>query len=154
MTMRTLNCPRDATALEMGKEHDVEVDRCPKCEGAWYDDEELSLLEATVADEDDRRGMIDYAKRESELTCPVCSKPMRAFNYRAHNLELDACTDEHGFWLDSGESKRVQEVMRERVDGLQRGVSAQAAWNKAKGQGGGKGGVMDNLRGLFRGGGR
>jgi len=137
----------------MGKEHDIEIDRCSKCGGAWYDDEELAVLESTVGDEDERRGMIDFAKRESDLKCPVCAKAMRAFNYRAHNLELDACTEEHGFWLDGGESKRVQEVMGERVEGLKRGVSAQGAWDKAKGQGG-KGGVMDNLRGLFRGGGR
>jgi Zn-finger nucleic acid-binding protein len=73
---------------------------------------------------------------------------MRASNYRAYNLELDACTDEHGFWLDAGEASRVREVMKERVSGLQRAGSAQEAWEKAKRGGGG---VMDNLRGLFGG---
>jgi Zn-finger nucleic acid-binding protein len=133
----------------MGKEYDIEVDRCPQCGGAWYDDEELELLEATVAADDERRGMIDYAKRESDITCVVCSKPMRAFNYRAYNLELDACTDEHGFWLDHGEADRVRDVMTERVAGLQRAGTAQDAWNRAKR--GDKGGIMDNIRGLFGG---
>jgi Zn-finger nucleic acid-binding protein len=146
---RTLKCPRDGTTLDMGKEHDIEVDRCPTCKGAWYDDEELELLEATIANDDERRGMIDYAKRDSELTCPVCATPMRAFNYRAYNLELDACTQEHGFWLDEGEANRVREVMAERVSGLQRAGSAQATWDRAKR--GEKSGVMDSLRGLFGG---
>jgi Zn-finger nucleic acid-binding protein len=143
-----LNCPRDATQLTEGKEHDIEIDRCSQCQGAWYDYGELALLEATVADNDSRRGMIDYAKRESELNCPVCGERMRAFNYRAYNLELDACTNEHGFWLDGGESNRVRDVMRERVSGLQRSVSAEAAWQKAK-EGGG--GVLGSLKGLFGG---
>jgi Zn-finger nucleic acid-binding protein len=146
-----LKCPRDAAELNIGKEHDIEVDRCPTCEGAWYDDEELALLESTVADDDSRRGMIDYAKRESEFDCPVCGERMRAFNYRAYNLELDACLKEHGFWLDKGEAQRVRDVMRERVDGLKRSGAAEAAWQRAKE--GGDGGVLGSLKGLFRGGG-
>ena len=145
----SLNCPRDGSALAAGKEHDIEVDRCPQCGGAWYENDELALLEATVANEDDRRGMIDYAKRESELRCPVCETPMRAFNYRAYNLELDACTQEHGFWLDADESERVREVMRERVSGLRRSASAERAWDDARRGGGG---VIDKLKGFFGGG--
>lgn len=145
-----LECPKDGTELTLGKEQDIEVDACPSCGGAWYDDEELALLEATVASQDHHRaGMIDYAKRDSELTCPKCGAKMRAFNYRAYNLELDACAEGHGFWLDAGESERVREVIRERVRGLDRAVSAQEQWNKLKGRGGG--GVLDNLFGKLRG---
>lgn len=144
-----LTCPRDAAELTLGKEHGIEVDRCPACKGAWYDNEELAALESTMADDDDRRGMIEYAKRQSDLACPVCQATMRAFNYRAYNLELDACEKEHGFWLDAGESDRVREVVKDRVDGLRRGDSAQVQWNKLKGRGGG--GVIDSLRGMFGG---
>ena len=70
--------------------------------------------------------------------------------YRAHNLELDACTDEHGFWLDGGEATRVREVMRDRVAGLNRSVSAQEAWQKAKE--GDKGGLMGKFRNMLGGG--
>src|SRR3990172_8235309 len=142
-----LNCPRDGKPLSMGQEHGIEVDRCDACAGAWYDYDELDALEATIAEEDERGGTIDYAKRGSNLACPVCQEPMHAFNYRAYNLELQACAEGHGFWLDAGESDRVREVMRERVQGLQRSASAQHAWHRAKRGGGG--GVLDNLKGLF-----
>jgi Zn-finger nucleic acid-binding protein len=122
------------------------VDRCTTCGGAWYDQDELALLEATVAkDADERTGTIDYARRDSALACPVCQSPLQAFNYRAYNLELDACKQEHGFWLDRGEAERVRTVMRERVRGLQRSARAEAAWG-----GHGAGGVLDRLRNLFR----
>ncbi len=143
-----LNCPRDANELMQEKEQGIEVDRCPGCNGAWYDYDELEALESTVASDAERTGTIEYAKRDSNLMCPVCSKPMRAFNYRAYNLELDACSEGHGFWLDGGESARVREVMRERVGGLRRAGSAQRAWQRAKGRGGG--GVVDQIKGLFR----
>lgn len=143
-----LNCPRDATELVQGKEQGIEVDRCPGCNGAWYDYDELEALESTVASDVERSGTVEYAKRESELACPACGKPMRAFNYRAYNLELEACSEGHGFWLDEGESARVREVMRERVVGLRRAGSAQRSWQRAKGRGGG--GVVDQIKGLFR----
>jgi Zn-finger nucleic acid-binding protein len=150
MGQRTLKCPRDASALSMGREYGIEVDRCPTCRGAWYDADELALLEATVARMDDQRqGTIEFAQRRSELPCPVCGAPMRAFNYRAYNLELDACPHEHGFWLDAGEADRVRAVMQERVRGLARSAQAEAAWAKRKRSG--SGGVLDGLRGLFRG---
>jgi Zn-finger nucleic acid-binding protein len=143
-----LYCPRDGAALNLGQEHGIEVDRCPACAGAWYDYDELEALEATIASDDDRRGMIDYAKRGSDLLCPACKLPMHAFNYRAYNLEIDACGEGHGFWLDQGESDRIRDVMRERVRGLTRAGSAEKAWHRAKSGGGG--GVLDSLKGLFR----
>jgi Zn-finger nucleic acid-binding protein len=144
-----LACPRDASALTTGREYGIEVDRCPACRGAWYD-AELALLEATAApDEAQRRGTIAFAPRRSALPCPVCRAARRAFNYRAYNLELDACPQEHGFWLDAGEADRVRAVMRERVRGLARSARAEAAWANRKQSG--SGGVLDQLRGLFRG---
>lgn len=143
------NCPRDGTALHTENEHGVEVDRCATCKGAWYDYDELAALEATVGDEDDRRGTIEYSKHESSLQCPICEAPMHAFNYRAYNLELDACAEGHGFWLDAGESERVREVMKDRVRGLQRSATAQSAWLAAKRGGGG--GVIGKMKGMFGG---
>lgn len=141
-------CPRDGAALQTESERGIELDACPECRGGWYDYDELAALESTVADEEHRLGTIEYAKRESTLQCPVCDAPMHAFNYRAYNLELDACAEGHGWWLDAGESERVRDVMRERVSGLRRSAGAQKAWAKAKGRG--SSGVIDQLKDLFR----
>lgn len=141
-------CPRDGAELKKQDERGIDLDACPACRGAWYDYDELAALESTVADEEHRLGTIDYAKHESVLQCPVCEQPMHAFNYRAYNLELDACAEGHGFWLDAGESERVRVIMLERVSGLRRSASAQKAWARAKGRGGS--GVIDQLKGLFR----
>lgn len=143
-----MNCPRDGGILHTEREHGVEVDRCATCKGAWYNYDELAELEATVADADDRVGTIEYSKQQSTLVCPVCVAPMEAFNYRAYNLELDACAEGHGFWLDAGESDRVREIMQDRVRGLRRSESAQHAWNDAKRGGGG---VLSKMKGMFGG---
>lgn len=141
-------CPRDNAELKTEREHGIQVDRCPTCRGGWYDYDELAALESTVADGDQRLGTIEYAKHVSTLACPVCEAPMHAFNYRAYNLELDACAEGHGWWLDAGESDRVLAVMRERVAGLRRSVSAEKVWYRTRE--GGSGGVIGQIKDLFR----
>ena len=148
-----MECPRDGTTLIEERMHGIEVDHCPTCNGRWLDHHELDELEAKQADEAERRATIQYAQRESELECPVCGKPMTAFNYRAYDLELDTCEDEHGFWLDAGEEGRVHDIIDERVRGLKRSVSAEAAWSSFLDSLGAKGGggAWSSIRGLFGG---
>ena len=123
-----MKCPRCNVDLIIERYHGIEVDHCPACNGRWLDHHELDDLEATVpSTPEERRATIMYAKRKSELACPRCGKKMTAFNYRAYNLEMDAC-EEHGFWLDAGEEGRVRDIIEERVRGLARAASAEAAW--------------------------
>ncbi len=146
-----LQCPRDGAELKIEHHKGIEVDHCPTCNGRWLDHHELDQLEATVASKDERRATIEYAKRPSELDCPTCGKRMRAFNYRAYNLEIDTCEDEHGFWLDAGEEGQLSDIMEERVQGLARSASAEEAWGKFLGNMGRKS-VWDQIKGMFGGG--
>ncbi|HZP26710.1 MAG TPA: zf-TFIIB domain-containing protein [Dehalococcoidia bacterium] len=124
-----MQCPRCQAELTPRQEfHGIEVDFCPSCEGRWLDLGELDQLEATVeSTPDERRATIRYSERPSELHCPVCGQAMTAFDYRAYNLELDAC-DEHGYWLDAGEEGRVREIIAQRVRDLTRAHHAEDAW--------------------------
>ena len=136
----------------------IEVDHCPTCSGRWLDHGELDDLEATVpSTPEERRATIEYSGRTSELNCPVCEKQMRAFNYRAYNLELDTCSDLHGIWLDGGEEGRVRDIVEERVRGLARAANAEVEWTNFLGglrgrRGGGGGSVWDRLKDMMGGG--
>ena len=145
-----MQCPRCNVELEIEHYQSIEVDRCPTCNGRWLDHDELDHLEATVASEADRRATIVYSPRSSELACPKCGKPMTAFNYRAYNLELDTCEDEHGFWLDAGEEGRVRDIVEERVRGLARSASAEVAWGQFL-AGMGRSSVWNRIKNIFRG---
>jgi Zn-finger nucleic acid-binding protein len=148
-----VNCPRDKTELTVEHHSKIEVDHCPACNGRWLDPHELDALEATVpSTPQQREATIQYSKRESELDCPVCGQRMVAFNYRAYNLELDTCSQEHGFWLDGGEEGKVRDIIEERIRGLRRAESAEAAWGDfLGGLRGGRGGIFDQIGRLFGG---
>lgn len=146
-----VNCPRDHVELRVEEHHGIEVDRCPECNGRWLDHHELDRLEATVpSTEEQRIATIEYAQRQSELACPQCDAPMKSFNYRAYDLELDACDEQHGFWLDAGEESRVRDIIEERVNDLQRAANAEASWDRfldGLGGRGGGGSIWDRLFG-------
>lgn len=145
-----MHCPRDHVELIVEHHAGIDIDRCPQCNGRWLDHDELDRFESRYAPDDARRGMVMYAKRESELDCPVCGKRMAAFNYRANPLELDTCEDEHGWWLDAGEEGRVRDLIEERVRGLNRAASAEVAWHDFL-RGAGGGGAWGSVRDFFRG---
>jgi Zn-finger nucleic acid-binding protein len=139
-----MNCPRDNTTLKVEHLHGIEVDHCPACNGRWLDHHELDQLEATTdSTETERRATIQFGERPGELDCPTCGKRMTLFQYRAYELELDVCPDEHGFWLDAGEEGRVRDIINERVRDLARSADAEAAWGKFLG------GLKKGGKGLF-----
>ena len=143
-------CPRDGAQLQAGEDHAVPYQRCPICKGGWFDLHEFEELEATAASGDALAGTIEYAERESTLTCPSCGKPMAAFDFRGENLELDACDDEHGFWIDDGGEERVRALMRDRMAGMKRAARAEHSWNAERERGFHRS-LIDRLRNLLRG---
>ncbi|MCA9829588.1 MAG: zf-TFIIB domain-containing protein [Dehalococcoidia bacterium] len=149
-----MQCPRDGADLAVEHHYGIEVDHCPTCNGRWLDHHELDALEATVeSTKGQRRAMVQYSNRDSDINCPVCGKRMTAFNYRAYDLELDTCREEHGYWLDSGEEGRVRDIIEDRIRGLERAAGAEAAWGSFLSglRGGGK---RSSFFDRFRGGGR
>jgi Zn-finger nucleic acid-binding protein len=130
-----LTCPRDGAQLQPSNDEHVSHQQCPKCKGGWFALDEFERLEATVASSDAVAGTIEYATRDANLKCPSCGKEMAAFDFRGQNLELDACNDEHGFWLDAGESERVRDIMRQRVLDLARSAKAEGVWNAERERG-------------------
>jgi Zn-finger nucleic acid-binding protein len=145
-----LNCPRCDVALDEKKFKDIDVDHCPQCKGLWLDFHEIDTLEDHAMDEDERKGIIEYARRDSDISCPHCNEPMETFNYRANDLPIDHCKNEHGYWLDEGEEKKVLEIMQQRVKDLKRTDSAEVSWSKFL-EAGGKRTFLSKVKELFTG---
>ena len=145
-----MDCPRCSTELKLGTHKGIEVDKCPKCEGTWLDYHELDQLEDAVLDDDSVKGTIFFASEGSDLLCPRCQSHMKWFRYRYHNLEMDFCEQEHGFWLDKGEEKRVVEIMEQRIEDLKRSTGAEVEWGRFLSTVNSKS-FMDKVKGLFKG---
>jgi Zn-finger nucleic acid-binding protein len=121
-----MKCPDCNAQLAQKKRDGVEMEICPSCNGMWLTRDELTQLEDEVFDfGDNEKGSLMLGCDPSSRKCPQCAKPMKTFEYREYGLQLDFCEDQHGFWLDAGEDKRVLDLMKEEEKNLGRTVLAQ-----------------------------
>jgi uncharacterized protein len=106
-----MDCPACKSQMFVMEYDGLELDRCPGCEGVWFDGGELALL---FADEEDRAhpelvpdlvaGLPDADVGEKKRRCPVCRKHMRKVNIGPRRRVLvDACGRGHGLFFDHGE---------------------------------------------------
>jgi len=106
-----MNCPKCQTAtLAEFKLEGVAVDRCSRCDGIWFDAQELSQLLA-----EDARVVAELRRgSESEIAdvrkgrCPRdAAELVRIYSAIDRSVTLDACADCHGIWLDGGEFAKL-----------------------------------------------
>ena len=121
-----MKCPDCGVDLAQAKRDGVEMEICPSCQGMWLTSQELVQLEDEVFDfGDDEKGSLMLGSQPSTRKCPQCGKAMKTFQYRLYDLDLDFCEDQHGYWLDAGEDKRVLDLMKKEEKNLGRKVLAE-----------------------------
>lgn len=145
-----MKCPICDTDLVATKHRGIDVEYCQSCKGMWISHQELEQLEDEVFDfGDDEKGSLMLTAVNTSLKCPQCGKPMKRFQYRLYDLEMDFCDEGHGYWLTADEDKRVLELMRKEEGDLERKVLAEDKWasylKHIR-----SGSFIDKLRDLFR----
>ncbi len=126
-----MNCPKCAGPLaKKYYKGMMEVDACPVCRGMWLDFDELDRLEDSAFDDDSRKGSLLHRVSATASACPACSAALMEFQYRLYDLRLEACPQNHGFWLDAGEDERVLEIMRARAGQVKRQTSVEQNWRQ------------------------
>jgi Zn-finger nucleic acid-binding protein len=118
-----MNCPacdNKLTPLAAGK---VTVDACEGgCGGVWFDNFELKKL--TDSDQIDAAALLRFDRNElivvdheKRRRCPKCDIiMMRHFFSDRREVEVDACPNCGGVWLDPGELTQIRHETRERQD--------------------------------------
>ena len=121
-----MKCP-DCNAELVQKTRDgVEMEICPSCQGMWLSRQELAELEDEVFDfGDDEKGSLMLGSTSTTRKCPQCGNLMKRFEYRFYDLEMDFGEQQHGYWLDADEDKRVLALMKEEEKNLGRKVLAE-----------------------------
>jgi Zn-finger nucleic acid-binding protein len=124
-----VNCPLGHGELRTETHSGVDVQACAVCGGEWLHHDDLQTIEkAVVTDAVVLSGMVEYQPHETERRCPVCDRAMYEFDYRGNPLEIDACANGHGYWLDGGEEARVKDFILQRAHDLHRAASAEASF--------------------------
>jgi len=94
--------------LETVKVGQVDVDRCPRCQGLWFDRRELKRVLEGFSE----GGPLPLSvgtehiegHDETAATCPRCDLPLaRSETIAVAGLHWDTCDKCGGAWLDGGE---------------------------------------------------
>ncbi|HEX3664197.1 MAG TPA: zf-TFIIB domain-containing protein [Rhizomicrobium sp.] len=121
-----MNCPNCGVTLVKAERDRLEMDVCQRCSGMWLSREELAELEDEVFDfGDNEKGSLMLGETATARKCPQCEKLMQGFQYRLYDLEMDYCTEGHGYWLEADEDKRVLALMKTEEINLGRKVLAE-----------------------------
>jgi Zn-finger nucleic acid-binding protein len=121
-----MKCPDCNVELVQKTRDRVAMEVCPSCQGMWLSRQELAELEDEVFDfGDNEKGSLMLTSTPSTRKCPQCGNLMRRFQYRFYDLEMDFCEQQHGYWLEADEDKRVLALMKVEEKNLGRTVLAE-----------------------------
>ena len=143
----TMKCIEDGHELEPSDTSGEPSMRCPLCSGAWLTEEAFHAVEDKTFDPELVKGQLRYGEHSTEHACPHCGDTMTRFRYRAHNLEIEACPNDAGYWLDHGEDRHIKDALEERTHGLKRSPGAERDWHRVGSKGSGS--IVDRIRRLF-----
>jgi len=107
--MTNLKCDHELVKSEI---KGVAVERCSKCNGIWFDRDELRKAKDST-DEDLR--FLDFEIfdtknkkiQKGESSCPKCGTKMETLEYMNSGVKIDRCSSCHGVFLDKGEFKKI-----------------------------------------------
>ncbi|MBN2008882.1 zf-TFIIB domain-containing protein [candidate division KSB1 bacterium] len=104
-----MNCPKCSSEMISVNFDGIEVDRCTKCRGIWFD-----MLEAIRLKERDGSEIIDTGEprigeqynKIDHINCPVCDEPLlRMVDAKHPHIWYEECSLCHGTFFDAGEFK-------------------------------------------------
>lgn len=111
-----MKCPRDGTDLAKVTMLGVELDKCHKCDGIWFDRGELETFrDAGVPDVEEaieeKYGDPEFVEgaTEGHMRCPKCAdaRLLRQSYTYLNPVAIDRCTSCLGLWLDDGELNAI-----------------------------------------------
>ena len=117
-----MKCPRDGTKLTRVTIAGVEIDKCHKCDGIWFDRGEMERLrDARLSDVEEQleqqygNPSYEEAGTEAHMLCPRCvDARLRQYSYTYMNpVRIDRCERCSGVWLDDEE---LDSIMREKKE--------------------------------------
>ena len=88
----------------------IEIDVCPSCRGAWFEQGELDRADDSIWVNVERLETTEI-EAEKKYSCPACGSEMTGI-LLLNNVapELEKCENCMGYWLDYGELEKIREI--------------------------------------------
>jgi Zn-finger nucleic acid-binding protein len=119
-----MNCPNCHQTLEGVGVGGIRIDRCPNCQGTWFDKDQLRVLKNREDGGDYHWLNVDLwkdidkfrARQQQRYSCPKDGHPMTTVHYGESDVAVDVCSTCQGVWLDKEEYRQIISYLEEAVD--------------------------------------
>jgi membrane associated rhomboid family serine protease len=113
-----MKCPRCPAELNGFASRGVHLDRCPRCEGIWFDCGELGKFNGFDSDFPLRPDNNPPSDGFTSSRCPGCTSFLSRVSYApGGSLDVERCIDCKGVWLDSGVIEKVRKLLARKIVG-------------------------------------
>ena len=106
-----MKCVKCDGQLQRVTVDDVEVDKCEKCSGIWFDIGELAkVLEANSIESLKNEVDNNQDQDAQKGTCPRCGgtgNMVQVTHLKQPDIHIDTCSVCYGQWLDGGELEKL-----------------------------------------------
>ena len=102
-------CPECNEYFNILHINNAEIDCCKKCEGLWFDPNELQIVMKTA--DDITKDFLHAGK--SKYECPICQTIMRKRSFLfPERLVVDICPEGHGVYFEKGELEQIFKIKK------------------------------------------
>ncbi len=115
-----MKCANNHELTQEIKIGEVKINRCPECEGLWFNRDELRRAKnsqdeyAKWFDIDLWHNEESFNLQQSPRLCPVCDIPFYNVQYGDSGVRIDVCKKCLGIWLDKNEYKNIISFVQKR----------------------------------------
>ena len=101
-----MQCPKCSGNMQVVTVDDIDVDRCTRCEGIWFDLREHDHLKEKHAAMEIDTGDPEQGERYDEqrdIICPRCDVKIIKLKFPGQDINYEQCGQCGGVFLDAGE---------------------------------------------------
>jgi len=109
-----MNCPKCNADMEMIRICSIEIDRCTRCRGIWFDQQEQSRIKCARGShkaDTGHQAIGEYYNAIRDIQCPRCNVPMQQDELKRGRIpiQIETCPRCQGSYFDAGEFRDFAE---------------------------------------------
>ena len=109
-----MNCPKCKAEMELVQIYGIEIDRCTRCKGIWFDQLEQSQIKSARGSykaDIGHKAIGEHYNAIRDIQCPRCNLPMQEDELKRGRMpiQIEICPECQGSYFDAGEFRNFAE---------------------------------------------
>ncbi len=109
-----MDCPKCNAVMEQVRICGIEIDRCTRCRGIWFDQQEQNRIQCARGShkaDTGHKAIGEHYNAIRDIQCPRCNVQMQEDELKRGRIpiQIETCPECHGSYFDAGEFREFAE---------------------------------------------